>query len=115
MMDAPERIWAVASLGLVGTGRWVTQGLENPHNNVCYILATPEALAASPEVHALIEAAVMRALEAAADRIWADLMRHTPMSDYDAGYLSGVEAACKTVRALTADPAAVARIVKGGE
>ena len=47
--DAPERIWA----GIVdGFGGWH----EAPDlvNNTPYILATPEALAASPEVAALI-------------------------------------------------------------
>ena len=39
MGDAPERLWAVTDAGMVGTGRWVTQGTENPHGNVEYVRA----------------------------------------------------------------------------
>lgn len=49
-VEAPERIWAVASLGMVGSGRWVTQGSENPHGNVEYVRADKlEELAAENE------------------------------------------------------------------
>lgn len=39
MTDAPESIWAQPHLGLVGTGRWITQGTENPFGNIEYIRA----------------------------------------------------------------------------
>lgn len=39
MTDAPERIWVQPDLGMVGTGRWVTKGTENPFGNIEYIRA----------------------------------------------------------------------------
>lgn len=39
MSDAPEQIWVQVDLGMVGTGRWVTQGTENPFGRIEYIRA----------------------------------------------------------------------------
>ena len=57
MTKAPDRIWAVAEIGTVGTGRWVTQGRENPHGNVEYHRAD------------LTAAAVAAALQGAAEQM----------------------------------------------
>lgn len=57
---------------MVGTGRWITQGHENPHGNAEYIRRDPAVLAALPEVQAIVEAAVRDEREACAsvaDRI----------------------------------------------
>ena len=69
-MSAPERIWANEGL------EWhsfdcsdVKAGWTHP-----YILATPEALAASPEVAKLVAEAEARGLERAAE-IFAEMWR----------------------------------------
>ena len=56
-MTAPERIWAVywGTDGAVINGAWADT-VRHFGGGVEYILATPEALAASPEVHALVMA-----------------------------------------------------------
>lgn len=75
MTDAPERIWARPSVNMedeaLPYGEW---HVEPSPRWVSYILATPSALAASPEVQALIAAAETRvsvdpvAIEAAGKR-----------------------------------------------
>ncbi len=58
MSDAPERIWLAAGTGEpVATRDDWTRLIPRDHN-APYILATPEALAASPEVQTLILEAV---------------------------------------------------------
>ena len=56
-MTAPERIWAVywGTDGAVINGAWADT-VRHFGGGVEYILATPEALAASPEVQALVMA-----------------------------------------------------------
>ena len=59
-MDAPERIWVIPDDSGV-KHEWHSgwyQGRPNARHTIPYILATPEALAASPEVQALIAEAV---------------------------------------------------------
>lgn len=109
MTDAPERIWAVASLGLVGTGRWVTQGLENPHNNVCYIRAD---LAKADKEATLREGYLLGFMESA-----EGFNGEYPFEGVDPttndNWLRYRDRAIS--KSLAVDPAAVARIVEGGE
>lgn len=113
MTDAPERIWA-----------W-TRGIANPSNVWTkmhpredsaqeYILTTPAALSASPEVQALVEAAVKRAL----DKAWGLGVDHTtegpPANDWQEGNNYGVFSYRAAIRAIAADPDAVKRIAEGG-
>ena len=56
-MDAPERIWVIPDVSGV-KHEWHSgwyQGRPNARHTIPYILATPEALAASPEVQALMQ------------------------------------------------------------
>lgn len=64
MQDVPERIWAVASLGMVGSGRWVTQGTENPHGNIGY--TRDDLCITEAECQRRIDAAVQAEREACA-------------------------------------------------
>ena len=68
-MTAPERIWTVywGTDGAVTNGAWADT-VRHFGGGVEYILATPEALAASPEVQAL----VMAERERCAARVRAD-------------------------------------------
>lgn len=63
MADVPQRIWA-------RTGTYETFGVWNVvqdwSGDSSYILATPEALAAAPEVQALIRAAKAEGMREAA-------------------------------------------------
>lgn len=78
-MSAPERIWASCDTpdARLKSGRWH----QSPYGTM-YILATPEALAASPEVQALIAAAETRgwnaAIEAAKRKVRAGKAVFTP-------------------------------------
>ena len=59
-MTAPERIWAVPSIGGAwdhGLGMW-SPDETGVSSEETYILATPDALSRAPEVQALIRAAV---------------------------------------------------------
>lgn len=116
MTDAPERIWAW----------WDDEydcGCFKKHGNAeylpklaaPYILATPAALSAAPEVQALVEAAVKRALEVA----WSLGVDHTtegpPANDWQEGNNYGVFSYRADIRAIAADPAEVRRIAEGRE
>lgn len=72
------------------------------------ILATPAALSAAPEVQALVEAAVKRALEAAAWKSTSFLVGDLPNLRNPMAH--EVAAA---IRAIAADPDAVKRIAEG--
>jgi hypothetical protein len=87
MTAAPERIWADMDIGMVGTGRWVTQGTENPFGRVEYIAAT--------KVQKLIRAAVEKERErcAAWCKQYANSLRKTYVSNEDftvAAYFNGM-------------------------
>ena len=80
MMDTPERIWVqwpnVGGCGLAFKTPANPRHKSDDRFNkrTAYILATPEALAASPEVRALIREAEARGMERAAERL--DLAEH---------------------------------------
>ena len=70
MTDAPHRIWTFeySDGAIPRSGDWVDEQSECPDGSPAYILATPAALAASPEVAALIREAEARGMERAAAR-----------------------------------------------
>lgn len=65
-MSAPERIWANCDTpdARLKSGRWH----QSPYGTM-YILATPEALAASPEVQAKIEEARRETIQMCQDAV----------------------------------------------
>lgn len=80
--------------------------------------ATPAALSAAPEVQALVEAAVKRALEAAETRllecsVWCDSQERTS-ADWHNGVTDARKHHMSTIRAIAADPAEVRKIAEGG-
>ena len=106
-MSAAETIWAWEdpdSLGGVPrAGDWIDEKSEGPSCAFEYIRADTHQSA--------IEAAVRDALEMA-----AAAMEHPSQLDGAFGsYWNGVHAMRDRIRALAADPATVARIVKGVE
>ena len=74
MADVPQRIWAWVYADPWGNElRWFEWQDHTPDDDEAeYILATPEALAAQPEVQALIRAAKAEGMREAADM----LMQH---------------------------------------
>lgn len=56
MAEVPDQIWASLDKGMLSTGRWVTQGTENPFGRVEYLRATPERRAATDLLAAASEA-----------------------------------------------------------
>ena len=66
--DAPGRIWAFEySYGVAPrSGDWIDEQSECPEGSPSYILETPEALAASPVVQAMLREARAEGMEWAA-------------------------------------------------
>lgn len=53
MSNAPDRIHITTDLGMVGTGRWTSAGLENPFKQPVFIPSTPARENADELVKAL--------------------------------------------------------------
>lgn len=81
------------------------------------ILATPAALSAAPEVQALVEAAVKRALEAAAASIRAEekssVYYQGRVQTFCYGMRDGFESSAQVAEEIAANPAEVRRIAEG--
>lgn len=106
MMTAPERIWATEDADNFGEDRFHT---TQPMRGLSpYILATPAALSAAPEVQALVEAAVKRAMEAAAWKSTSFLVGDLPNLRNPMAH-----EIADAIRAIAADPAEVRKIAEG--
>ena len=96
-MTAPDEVWADLVIGMFGsTGRWVTQGLENPFGRTPYVRRDLAVLAALPDVQELIRAETERCAKVAI----AQKGDGTATLDhpYDKGYLAACDAIAAAIR-----------------
>lgn len=96
-MTAPERILVATYSGKTHSGYWGVDDVSLGPKT--YILATPEALAASPEVQALIADAVARGMERAADHI-TDQAKQIDADEDEAATWGGPDPRGRDVEAL---------------
>ncbi len=103
MTDAVIYAWR-AEQGDVWTGEWALDRADKwvPAEANKYILATPEAIAASPEARALIREAEARGMERAAERL--DLAEHDAE---ERDWRSGANAFATLARVIRAEVAAI--------
>lgn len=98
---APHRIWTFeySNGAIPRSGDWIDEQSECPDGSPEYILATPAALAASPEVAKLIREAEARGVERAASLPCAII----PYSPENKAALDSVAAYREAIRALAPD------------
>ncbi|MDZ7905146.1 MAG: hypothetical protein U5N55_04785 [Cypionkella sp.] len=92
-MTAPDKIWASVDLGMASTGRWVTQGTENPFNRTQYTR--------SDTIPAMIAEAVAKEREACATVVNSAMTELVP-SVIALAVASEREACAATVESLWA-------------